>query len=189
MSSSCRPPPSFSAAPTSRRRLLDPATRAPAEYVIRARRQLALALAASGRDQDYPEALALIDRNVATRGATAEDERVRAALLASRPGQRLAAVRLFEIALKDGPISEEDQFLLVRLWDAAGIAERAQSLMLDLLATAPNNPQYLAFHVRSLLRRGDPAGTRFYLDQLERVEPRSTRAQELKALLAAKEAS
>jgi tetratricopeptide (TPR) repeat protein len=111
---------------------------------------------------------------------------VRAVVLASRAGQRLAAVRLFEIALKDAPLAEEDQFTLARLWDAAGSWERAHSLMLDLLTTSPDNPQYLAFLARGLARHDDRGGARFYLDKLERIEPRSARTLELKGLLSAR---
>jgi tetratricopeptide (TPR) repeat protein len=169
------------------RRLLDPATQAPADARVRARRQLAILLAGSGKEADYREALALIQRNVETGGASADGERARAVVLASRPGQQLAAVRLFEASFKDLPISEEDQFLLAQLAGAAGLCQRAQELMLDVLANSPDNPQYLSFHICSLLGRGDLAGARLYLDKLERIEPRSTRTLRIKALLGVKD--
>jgi predicted Zn-dependent protease len=168
------------------RQLIDPATQAPGDYRVRARRHLALLLAANATDADYQEALALVDQNSKSRGATVDDDRVRAVVLASRPGQRREAIRLFEDSLKDLPIAEEDQFLLAQLWEAEGAWEQAQRLMLDLLATNPENPQYLAFHLRGLIRHGERAGMSFYLDKLERIEPRSARTQDLKALVASK---
>ena len=54
--------------------------------------------------------------------------------------------------------------------------------MLDLLTTSPDNAQYLAFHIRSLLRQGPLGSVRAYLDRLERIEPHSERTQRLKRL-------
>jgi tetratricopeptide (TPR) repeat protein len=165
------------------RRLLDPRTQAPPDYAARARRQLAMVLASSGKDPDYREALALLGG----RGATGENERARAMVLASRPQQRPLALRLFEESLKGQPISEDDQFLRAQLCEAAGAHQQARLLLLDLLATNPENPQYLAFHIRGLVRQGDLTAVRFFLDKLERIEPRSARMSELRTLIAYRE--
>jgi len=166
------------------RRLLDPQTQAPPDYRARARRQLAMVLAASGKEEAYHEAVALLRNEAAGRGANVLDERARAVVLASRPAQRLEGLRRFEDSLKGHPVSEEDQFLHAQLCESAGMPQRAQLLILDLLATNPENPQYLAFHVRSLLRKGDRNAVRFFLDKLEIIEPQSPRTNELRALLA-----
>jgi cellulose synthase operon protein C len=171
------------------RQVLDPAASVPADYRARARRHLAVVLAASERDGAYAEALALIGQNLERRGATLEDKRARAIVLANKPGQRLAAVRLFESSLKGLPVSAEDQFMLAQLWESAGAWERSRGLMLDLLATNPENPQYLAFYLAGLIRHGEMAGVPFYLDRLERVEPQSARTRHLKGLATARDRS
>jgi tetratricopeptide (TPR) repeat protein len=169
------------------RRQVSPATQAPADALARARRQLAMLLAGGGKAKAKQDALALIERNAQILGATADDQRARAVILANRPGQRGEAVRQFDATLKGQAINEDDLFALAQLCDAAGAAERAHGIMLDLLTTSPENPQYLAYHIQSLLRQGELGSVRANLDKLERIEPRSERTQRLKALLAAKE--
>jgi tetratricopeptide (TPR) repeat protein len=155
----------------------------PADQVPWARRQLALVLAEVGTRERYDEALALLDRNADPRGRTGDEERARAVVLASQPGQQREALRRYEASLKGQPITADDAFLLARLCDAAGQRERVRPLMLDVLATHPNNPQYLAFYLRCLIEQGERAGVQFYLARLERIEPASARVRVLKALL------
>jgi tetratricopeptide (TPR) repeat protein len=159
------------------RTLLDPRTHAPADYVARARRQLAVALAGGG-DAGYQEALALLPLH----DVSVQDQRARALVIASRPEQRSDALRLFDASLKNQPLSAEEQFMLARLCEEAGQAPRARALIQDLLAIDPDNPQYLAFHIRDLLHHGERDAARSLLNTLERIEPRSLRTQELRTL-------
>ncbi len=159
------------------RTLLDPRTHAPADYVARARRHLAVVLAPGG-ETNYQEALALLP----LKEATFHDERARALVLATRPEQRIEALRLFDASLGDQPLSDEDEFALAGLCQAAGQTQRAQYLIRDLLATDPDNAQYLAFHIRDLLQRGERDTARPFLGKLEKIEPRSLRTEELRKL-------
>jgi tetratricopeptide (TPR) repeat protein len=129
------------------RRLLA-SNRTPPDYLPRARRELALVLVAGGKDEHYEEALTLLARNRQSRGGSIEDECARAMVLASRPSQRGLALEVCEKALRGRPVSEENQFILAQLCEAAGTRQRARGFVLDLLATNPQNPQYASFHAK-----------------------------------------
>src|SRR5262249_18264082 len=62
------------------RKLIEPSTRAPEEFVVRARRELAVALA-SGENAPPAEALALLARNAQVIGPAAADNVARAFVL------------------------------------------------------------------------------------------------------------
>jgi predicted Zn-dependent protease len=164
------------------RRLLEPKTQCPADYAVRARRQLARLLAAHGSEQDYQDALAFLQVNADLHGPSVNDQRARALVLARRSEQRGNALNLFDASLKDQPLSEEDAFTLAQLCAAAGQEQRADQLLRELLATNPNNARYLAFQARELIRRGNRNAAQNVLSRLERIEPQSSRTAELRAL-------
>jgi tetratricopeptide (TPR) repeat protein len=164
------------------RKLIDRATRAPEEYVVRARRELAVDLAAAGAGaRPVDEPLALLDRNA--RGRTAADDVARAFVLAMRPERRDEALRLLEEIPDRQALTPSEQFVLVRAYEAAGETRPAREALLHLHAQEGDNPQVLAYHVRVLLREGELAQAIQALDQLARVEPNSPRTQALRAAL------
>ncbi len=164
------------------RRLLDPATRAPAEYVAQARRLLAVELAA--RDaRKGTEALALVEENTRRHGSSAEDERARAFVLATQPARRAEALRLLRELADRQPLPPEGQFLLARGFEAAGDDLRARDLLLGLAATHGDVSSYLTLQVRILIRQGDLDDAETALSRLERLEPEGTRARGLRAAL------
>jgi tetratricopeptide (TPR) repeat protein len=164
------------------RRLVDPNVRAPADLVARARRLLALTVSADGSSKGAEEAQALLEQNRRTGRDTIADDRVRAAVLANRPGQRRDGLGRFEATLSLQPCTQEEQLLLAQLHDAAGDHFKARDLFLGLLADDADNPQYLAAYVRSLLQRGTTASVPPYLTKLEQREPNSPRTRGLKEL-------
>jgi tetratricopeptide (TPR) repeat protein len=161
------------------RRPLDPATAAPAAVVARARRGLAVSLAAKAGEQPLHEALALLDRNRAAYGPSGEDDRARAEVLATRPDRQREAMSLLEEVRGHGVLTLAEQFLLVRLQESVGDLGRARTLLLDLLASDGRNPEYLAHYVRGLVRRGELEEAQTYLDRLKGVEPNSARTRHL----------
>jgi tetratricopeptide (TPR) repeat protein len=161
------------------RQLLDPAAGVPAEVAARARRELAILLAGRGGSGSHAEALALLDRNTKVFGPTVEDDRARAAVWATRPAQQRKALQLLERSLDRKPLAPQEQFLLARLHEAQGDLARANDLISGLLTVDPGNPDYLAYHVGTLIRRGDLDEARAYLDRLERAEPHSRRTRDL----------
>jgi tetratricopeptide (TPR) repeat protein len=165
------------------RHLIDSATAAPAEIAIRARRQLAVALATAARPDGFPEALALLDRNGQIHGRTVEDDRARAAVLATRPDRRREALRLLVDSRDRKELAPDEQLLLVKLLEAEGDSARARDLLLDLLAAEGRNPDYLAYHVRRLLEGREVEEAQKYLSRLEGIEPASARTGELREAL------
>jgi tetratricopeptide (TPR) repeat protein len=159
------------------RQLIDPKGMAPHDLTAWARRQLAQGLAVG----DYQQALQLLASNTTSKGSTVEDERAYAFLLASQTAQRAAAMSLVEQSLNKKPLSPDERFQLAQLCDNMGDHAKADEFMANLLAFHGENGQYLAYHIRQLLQRGDLDDARFYLVTLERLEPLTIRTQQLQA--------
>ncbi len=178
------------------RRLLEPATGAPAEFVFRARRLLALVLGSDGDPHHYQEALALLDRNVQGRGEEPADLRARALVLGSQPGQQVQALAIFEKSLQrplspslpggrggEGAPAPEEEFGLALLCEAAGDHLRAREILQGLLVTQPENPQLLARLGQLLVQQGELAQAQEYLQRLQKLEPATPRSRALQKAL------
>ncbi len=164
------------------RRLLDPALKAPAEAAASARRNLARVLAGGGYRQ-FLEAMALLDQNGKGPDAAAEDQRARAAVLATRGERRREAIRLFEGLLSRQAARSEDRLTLARLYEAERDGANARQQLLALVSAGDDNPVYLAYYVSHLLRRNQDGEAAAWLRRLEQREPKSWRTLELKARL------
>ncbi|HEV3445445.1 MAG TPA: tetratricopeptide repeat protein [Gemmataceae bacterium] len=150
-----------------------------------ARRQLALSLARAG-PQDAARAMTWLDQNKTPTGWKVEDERARALILSTRPESRAAAVKLFEQTLASQPLTADEQFLLVHVYNANREFAKARVQMLLLLSFHRDNAQYLACHIRTSLQRGELDDARFYIQALELVEPQRQRTLELREQFRAK---
>jgi len=159
------------------RRLIDPTLAAPAEEVAWARRELAAILAQRGRSQ---EALKLLTDNVQAFGGSVADERSRAVVLGQVKTRVREAVALFESSLSRRPLTADEQFALVKLYDAAAEPAKARDWLQDLLTAHPDSPRYLAYFVGGLLKHGQPADAAPHLRRLEQLEPESRRLRQLK---------
>ena len=157
------------------RLLIDPQALAPGDLAAWASRQLAPGLAAG----DFQQALKLLESNRASKLLAVEDERAYAFVLGSQSAHRLEAMRLIELSLSKKPLSADEQFLLVKLYDSSGEHVKAGEQMQSLLAFHGDNAQYLAYHIRSLLQRGEVSAARSCLTMLERLEPTTVRTQQL----------
>ncbi len=80
------------------RKILDPKLKATPEDRVAARRGLALSLSSDPNPdaRQFLEAMALIDQNLRDEGNQAEDQRLKALLLASRRGRRREAIATYE---------------------------------------------------------------------------------------------
>lgn len=165
------------------RRLLDPAVKVPDAVRSAARRELAVTVAAPGSYAKFKEALELLD--AAAQPPSREDQLTRALLFASRPEKRREARALLEKLAKESPLPADAQFLQIRLADADGDTARADDRMLSLLGTDGKNPAVIAWHVQSLIRRGQLQSARPWLDALRTLEPDSLRTVTLLARVAA----
>jgi predicted Zn-dependent protease len=161
------------------RMLIDPQVLAPGNLTAWASRQLALGLAAG----DFQQALALLKNNRSSKVPAVEDERAYAFVLGSQSVHRQEALRLLELSLAKKPLSADEQFLLVQLYDSSGQHVKSGDQMQSLLAFHGDNAQYLAYHIRSLLQRGEISAARVCLTTLEHLEPATPRTQQLQAAI------
>ncbi len=170
------------------RKLIDPATRAPEEYVVRARRELAVGVAARGGPDALTEALALLARNEEAVGRDSADDVARAFVLATRPERREEALKLLERLGDVQALAPDEQFLAARAYEAAGDGGQARDILLRLLTTQGDDARLLACRARGLIREGELEEARLYLARLERLEPQSPRLRALREALSKAEA-
>lgn len=146
------------------------------------RRSLAMVLSGLGKSG---EAMSLIEANLAS-GASEEDGRLRALLLASRPGRGAEAIAAFDDLARLRPPAAGERFYLALLLIGNGEWTRARDVLNGLLAKDGENPQYLASLVEALIGEGRPAEADAPAAKLAQVAPKAlvthaTRARLLKA--------
>ena len=172
----------FSRAETLLQRLLTPESDAPEANQAWARRRLALLLAFDSAGQ-YRQALALLDEKPVPKQEALADCRARLLVHGTRPEDLSASLRQLEQTAKLQPFAPEELFYLSRLYEAANDLKAVEERMLDLLALDRNNPEYLAFHISHLLRRGHKDDARTWIARLETLEPDSSRVQSFRIQL------
>jgi hypothetical protein len=69
---------------------------------------------------------------------------------------------------------------LLQLYEAAGERTKAREQMITLLALEGQNPAHIAHYIGSLLRWGEIREAELWLGQLEKLEPASPRALQLR---------
>jgi tetratricopeptide (TPR) repeat protein len=153
-----------------------------------ARAVLAVVLASHGDYQSSREALALVGLMDGRRddgpAAGLEQERARAVVLALQPGrkQTLEAIDILERLAARQPLSPEDRFLLVQLYERVGEAGKARDRLLPLVQSG-GNARYLAHHIDRLLREGRTSEAEGWLPDLEKLQPGSLPVAALRARL------
>jgi tetratricopeptide (TPR) repeat protein len=121
--------------------------------------------------QTLPEAIRLIDDNLADR-PTLDDQRAKALLLARDPLRRKAAVQEIQDSLTRGPLSPDHSYRLALLYQRAGDPERAeQTLRSATQAGLLANPTHLALLAQLQLARHDPAAARMTVDRIKLLAP------------------
>jgi tetratricopeptide (TPR) repeat protein len=155
-----------------------------------ARRLLAIVLAAN---PDYEksrralEVLGLVDQWVPSNpaSATPDETRARAVVLALQRDRRskLEAVGLLEELDARRHLEAEDQFLLAQLHQVTGDWPKARARLAALVRSAADNPLYIAYYARGLIRQPDLAEAEVQVKQLEKLQPDAQRTAELRARL------
>lgn len=170
------------------RQLLVPGPGTPEATVAWARRGLALVLADQGTYAQARQALALLAENAQAQPRNPEDERTRAAVLATRLATRHEAIRLLEDLLRRSAPLPEELFLLAQLYEAAQDGPQALDAW-QRLARMPggDQPRYLAGFARYLLRHGEAQRARPYVEQVAQKEPGALATLELQARLLEKD--
>ncbi len=161
--------------------IIDAPGQTDAEPVLWARRTLALALAASGDYKQSKDALDLLDQNLQERNAP-EDQRVRAIVLALRPGGRKESIQTLEESFTRLRPTPNEEFLLARLYEADRDWDHANEHFLALVsAKGGANAMVLAYYIQALLRRQEGKEAAAWLQRLETLEPNSARTVGVKA--------
>src|SRR5207244_943956 len=115
------------------------------------------------------------DSPVPQGGWSAEDQVVRARVLASQPGRpfRARAVALLQEVHRRQALSPDDQLLLAQLYLALGQDDvswaKAREQMQLLVDTQPRNPVYLTLYAQALLDRRDYAEAERLVARLEQL--------------------
>lgn len=180
------------------RKIMEREVKATEEESAAARRDLAGLVAAD--PARFAEALALVslatddagrvvEKTKPTATEWAREQRARARVLARGvlPALREQAVTRLEELGKRQALAAEDRLLLAQLYEARGAFERARDLTRDLLGIDGNNPLYLAYHARLLLRLAQTDAAEKAVEKLEalekarRLEPNTLQAVELRA--------
>jgi tetratricopeptide (TPR) repeat protein len=160
----------------------------PADQAARARRMLAVVLASQTDYRKIRQALVYLDL-LEDRGEpdpdqkeSADDLRVKVFVLAmqrTRP-MRQRAIKLLEyLAEHEGP-TPDDEFFMAQLYEAVGDWPKARERMVRLLARGGDDPGYLTYLTRGLVRHEGPAGAKPWLMKLEAVRPDAFQTLELR---------
>jgi tetratricopeptide (TPR) repeat protein len=165
------------------RKLLDARTPVPVAGRAWARRTLAEVLAGAGSPRQFREALDLLGPGRSGSEAV-EEHCARARVLATRAGRWAEATSLLE-AVGRQRLPDDDLFLLAQLQERQDDWRSARVVLAGLTDSQGNNPNYLAFFARGLIRHGQPEQARAPLAQLEKREPQAFRTLEVKARLLA----
>ena len=166
------------------RRLMAHKDRAPEEAAW-AQLTLALVLGTGGKLSPEQSRRALEMVEGVKHADTVEKQRARAVLLAARGtrAESLQAIAILEGMAAKQPLRADDQFVLAQLHDAVGDWPKAHERLRGLLAAHGDNPLYLAHYAARLLRRKELDQAGVWLAKLDKVEPKSLRTLEIKALL------
>lgn len=159
-----------------------------ADAIAWGRRMLAVALGGTGDYLAARQAMALLNlsadlqANALDTGGTIDDERARAAVLASRHSRQLQrrAVAILEKMAEQRALKPEDEFLLAQLYDALGKSSKGRDRILHLLTSDRDNPRYVTYYIRSLLDRKEVDQAAEWLSHLENA-PATFEVAEIKA--------
>ena len=166
------------------RTLLVADTEAPPAVQAEARRNLALVLVNREEASDFNEAIGLLDQNLKDPGGgSVDDRRIRALLLATRPGHQREAIESLERLAQEGTPTPPELFLRARLHAQRREWNKARDLYLKALAAEPDNPAYLAGYARYLLSSNQAGQADGWIAKLEKAAPKSFEAVELRSRL------
>ncbi len=164
------------------RKLLQPETKAPEATLQWARQTLALVLSKKGNYVQFKEALQLIEENRKQGQLGLKDRQARALILATHPAHQTEAIRsLNELAFGKASLPPNLRFKLAQLYYNNGDWEQVETQMQLLLKQSGNNPVYLAFYIRGLLKQGEAFRASLVMKDLLRINSTAYEVIELQA--------
>ncbi|EAQ81552.1 tetratricopeptide repeat protein [Blastopirellula marina] len=136
------------------------------------RRNLASLAAASGKRSGIDEAKTLLQTNL-TEGNEAADQFAMARVLASAqdPQSRKEAISILEVARGERTLSLDERYLLADFYFMDSNFEKADALMRDLIAAAPENQLFLRRFIQELIQREQTSEAEVWLNRLKRLSP------------------
>jgi tetratricopeptide (TPR) repeat protein len=154
----------------------------PGALTLEARRELAMIIAGRGA-KGFREALALLEENARTGGDSIFDKRVKGLILSTRADQRREAIALLESSTaSDSTAPPGLRYLLAGLHEADGNWPLASAHLRALAREHPDTTSYRGGLVRGLLRHGEVAEARKWLDDSQiKTEEQSPESLELQA--------
>src|SRR5262249_35772183 len=111
-------------------------------------------------------ATALLDQNAATGLPTADDNRARSLVLATRPEHRREAIAILENLNLPTNAPPDFRFLLAQLYDRDGRWQEARAELNKVLKEYPKNQVVITYLARALIRRGDVDSAQSVVDRL-----------------------
>ena len=137
----------------------------------------------TNRRSDRDQALGLVEQNLKTNPESVEDQLLKAAILAVRPGRLAESVKILEQLDGANRLEPSQRFPLAQLYLGDRNEEKYQSEMLKLLAVKAKDPQHLAHFVNYWIgcKQLDQADR--WLAELKKAEPQGVAALELEAKL------
>jgi tetratricopeptide (TPR) repeat protein len=156
------------------------------EQVADARGALARVRGDQGGYHNVLEAVRLVDENLATAPASANNLSLKARLLLAlpEPARRREAINLLENLVGDRKnATADDRFRLAQFYLASGDWSKARPQLLALLVSQGKipPPQYVAAYAQALLDRNELGEARPWVDRLEEIaasDPRTSQFSE-----------
>lgn len=160
-----------------------PANSADREQIAWANREVAIMIAGRGTYSDLKAALNRLNEK------DVNDKATMAALLANRPEaeSRKKAVRLLEEVRAGAPLTFESRLVLARLYDLTGDWGKCKDELFALVASAKNEPKYLAVLVEMLIDHNELTDAQQWMTQLDIAAPGAPMAAAIKAKLLVKQ--
>jgi cellulose synthase operon protein C len=157
-------------------RLMSSAVNAGESDLVAARRLKANILFEEGYPR-FQEAIALVDRNLASSLAVSDDRRLKIRILLADPrqarGQEVLDLCESLVATGSGDPDPDDRFRLASVCLARGNWARCREQMQKLVNSNQSQPRFLSAYVRMLLDQDELPDAELWLDQLQRVSPPS----------------
>jgi tetratricopeptide (TPR) repeat protein len=164
-------------------KLLDPATGASSGDLAWAHRARGLVQIDAGSTAGIDRAIEAVNENLRANPYSIDDKRIRAILLAARPGRRGEAID--DLQKRDQTLDADQRFLLALLYLAENDREKSEQQLNKLIdgSGSTKDPNHLAVLIQVQLDQNKFKEAGPWLADLKRLEPHSGRAVELEATL------
>ena len=154
----------------------------PPSVIPSIRQALAFALAFSGGQPGFLEALRLADENIAADPKSTDALFTKSRILATRLSSKREALQLMQQIARQRKLNPAEEFLLGQLYAETGAWVEGRRILVNLLGREGDNTVYLQFFIDQLLRNEERTeDAEVWLDRLDRVAPGDLTTTRLRA--------